>query len=228
MMTLAQDVRYAARLLIKQPTFTIAVALTLALGMGANTAMFSVVDAALLRPLPYPKADELAMVWENVNIPAYHNERNTPSPGNFHDWQTDNSVFAEMAAIGYRSWSLTAGEPIRVDGEAVSASLFSVLRIAPELGRTFSPDDDVPGASATVILGHSLWTERYGADERIIGQSIRLNDEPYTVIGVMPASFHFPDPDDQLWVPIALTPEQLANHDSHFLRVVARLKPGVT
>ena len=116
-------------MLLKHPGFTVVAALTLALGIGANTAMFSVVDAVLLRPLPYPQADRLAMVWENVNLPAYKNSRNASAAGNFSDWRTYNTVFSEMAAIGGRSWTVTGrGEPLRVDGEAVSASFFHVLR----------------------------------------------------------------------------------------------------
>jgi predicted permease len=225
---LAQDLRYGLRMLLKRPGFTIVAALTLALGIGANTAMFSVIDTVLLRPLPYAQADRLAMVWENVNLPAYKNRRNPSAPGNFNDWKTHNTVFSGMAAIGGRSWTLTGrGEPLRVDGEAVSAALFQVLRVGPALGRVFSPDDDRPGNSRVVLLGHRFWTDQFGADPAIVGQTIHLNDTPYTVVGVMPRGFYFPDPEDKLFVPLALTPQQLASHDGHSLRVVARLEDGV-
>src|ERR1700704_6463646 len=125
-----QDLRYGLRMLIKHPGFTIIASVTLALGIGANTAMFSVVDAVLLQPLPFPQADRLAMVWENVKLPAYKNSHNAAAPGNFHDWSTQNTSFTDMAAIGGRSWNLTGtGEPARVDGEAVSPSLFSLLQV---------------------------------------------------------------------------------------------------
>jgi putative ABC transport system permease protein len=226
---LAQDLRYGLRMLVKHPGFTIVAALTLALGIGANTAMFSVVDAVLLRPLPYAEADRLAMVWENVNLPAYKNSRNTPSPGNFNDWRKQNTVFADMAAIAGGSWSLTGnGEPARVNGAAVSATLFPLLQVHAALGRIFTADDDRPGNNRVAVLGHGLWAERFGADPGILGRTIHLDEQPHTVIGVMPRGFSFPDADDKLWVPIALTPQQLANHDSHLLRVVARLKPRVT
>jgi putative ABC transport system permease protein len=209
--------------------FTIVAAGTLALGIAANTAMFSVVDAVLLQPLPYAEADRLAMVWENVNLPTYKNAHNASAPGNFHDWNTQNTVFSEMAAVGSRSWNLTGnGEPMRVDGEAVSAALFRVLQVAPILGRAFTPDDDTPAGASVALLAHGFWTGRFGGDPKIVGQTIRLNDRPYTVVGVMPRGFYFPDPDDKVFVPLALTPQQLATHDGHALTVVARLKPGAT
>ena len=216
-------------MLLKHPGFTVVAALTLALGIGANTAMFAVVDAVLLRPLPYAQADRLAMVWENVNLPAYKNSRNTPSPGNFHDWRTGNSVFTDMAAIVPSSWNLTGnGEPARVEGQLVSASLFTLLQASAALGRVFTAKEDREGAGRVVLLGHGLWAERFGADPGVLGRTIHLGEEPHTVVGVMPRGFYFPHPDAKLYVPIALTPQQLANHDSHFLQVVARLKPDVT
>jgi putative ABC transport system permease protein len=226
---LLQDIRYGLRTLLGSPTFTIVAAGTLALGIAANTAVFSVVDAVLLQPLPYAQADRLAMVWENVNLPTYKNAHNASAPGNFHDWNTQNTVFSEMAAVGSRSWNLTGnGEPMRVDGEAASAALFRVLQVTPILGRAFTPDDDTPGGASVALLAHGFWTDRFGGDPKIVGQTIRLNDRPYTVIGVMPRGFYFPDPDDKVFVPLALTPQQLATHDGHALTVVARLKPGAT
>jgi len=226
---LLQDLRYGLRMLLEHPGFTIVAALTLALGIGANTAMFSVVDAVLLQPLPYPQADRLAMIWENVNLPAYKNSHNPSAPGNFHDWRTQNTSFTDMAAIGGRSWNLTgSGEPARVDGEAVSAALFPLLQVDAALGRVFTADEDRQGGARVVLLSQGLWNDRFGADAGIIGKTIRLSEEPYTVVGVMPRGFYFPDPDDKLWVPIALTPQQLANHDGHSLQTLARLKPDVT
>jgi putative ABC transport system permease protein len=186
------------------------------------------VDAVLLRPLPYPHADRLAMVWENVNLPAYRNAQNSPAPGNFRDWRARSSTFLDLAAARGGAWSLTdGGEPIRVSGETATASLFRVLQVEPAIGRLFTPDEDRASPSRVVLLGHALWVDRFGSNPSIVGQAIHLDDEPYTVVGVMPAGFHFPDRDDQIWVPLGLTPEQLANHDNHFLRVVGRLKPGV-
>jgi putative ABC transport system permease protein len=224
-----QDLRYGLRVLRKNPGFALVAALSLALGVGATTTIFSVVDAVLLRPLPYADADHLAMIWENVNLPTYTSTQNTPAPGNFRDWRSQNSTFIDLAAARDSAWSLTGtGEPIRVDGAMVSASLFRLLQVQPIVGREFTGEEDRVAPSRVVLLGHGLWADRFGSSPSTVGESIQLNDEPYTVIGVMPRGFHFPDPDDQLWVPLGLTSEQLANHDSHFLRVLGRLKPGVT
>jgi len=224
--TLAQDVRYGLRMLRKSPGLTAVAVLTLALGIGANTAIFSVMEAVLLRPLPFPHPEQLAMVWENVHLPHYQNDQNTPAPGNFADWKKGNTTFSGMAAIGYRSWNLTGtGEPVRIEGEAFSADIFSVLQTYPMLGHAFTAEKDRSGAAHVALLGYGLWANRFAADPNMIGRAIRLDEESYTVIGVMPQGFRFPDPDDQLYVPLALTEEQLANHDSHFLRVVGRLNP---
>jgi putative ABC transport system permease protein len=224
-----QDLRYGLRLLRKNPAFAIVAAVTLALGVGATTTIFSVVHAVLLRPLPYADAHRLAMVWENVNLPQYKNAQNAPAPGNFRDWRAQNSTFADMAAMRDGAWSLTGtGDPIRVTGEMVSASLFGLLRVEPAAGRGFTTDEDRAATPRVVLIGHGLWIDRFGSNPAIVGQTIRLNDEPYTVVGIMPRGFHFPDADDQVWLPLGLTPEQLANHGSHFLRVVGRLEPEAT
>ena len=235
--TLGQDIRYGLRMLRKNLTFTFVAVITLAVGIGANTAIFSVVDAVLLHPLPYAQADGLVMVWENVQLPHYHNDQNTPSPGNFVDWKNQNSAFTDMGAMKYAAWNLTeSGDPIRVFGEAVSPSVFTILQVQTAIGRVFTPEEDHVGSNRVVLLGHSLWLSRFGGDPAVVGRSIQLDDQSYTVVGVMPADFRFPDPsnfqlaepDDQIWTPIAFTPEQLANHGSHYLRVLARLKPGIT
>src|SRR5262249_52991411 len=181
-----QDLRYGLRMLRKHPAFAIVAAVTLALGVGATTAIFSIVDAVLLRPLPYADADRLAMVWENVNLPAYKNAQNTPSPGNFRDWRDRNSTFVDLAAIRAGNWSLTdGGEPIRVGGQNVSASLFRLLQIEPLLGRSFTPDEDAAGAAHVALLGHALWIDRFASNPNIVGQTIHLNDVPYTIVGVL-------------------------------------------
>jgi putative ABC transport system permease protein len=232
------DLKFALRQLRKSPGFTFAAVLTLALGIGANSAIFSVVNAVLLHPLPYTDFSRLVMVWERVRLPYYENDLNDVAPGNFADWRRQNSVFEDMAAIQDRSFNLTgAGEPLRVEGEAVSASLFNLLRVRPALGRTFAADEDVPGGPRVVVMGYNLWVSRFGGDPRILNHSILLNGASYTVVGIMPREFLFPDPanfhlagaEDQLWVPIGLTPAQLANHESHYLQgALARLKPGVS
>ena len=224
-----QDVRYAVRTLRKNPGFAAVAVLTLALGIGANTAIFSVINAVLLQPLPYPNPDRLVAVWEKVRFPTYQSDQNGPAPGNFEDWRKQNTVFREMAAVRYRSFNLTGdGEPVRVEGEAVSASLFPLLQVNAKLGRVFTPEEDIVGGPHMVLISEGLWLSRFGGNPSIVGKSILLDGESHTVIGVMPHWFHFPDPDDQLWVPIGLSPSELANHGSHYLRVFAALKPGVS
>ena len=227
--TLFQDLRFAFRMLRKSPGFTSVAVLTLALGISANTAIFSVVYAVLLKSLPYPQSDHLVMVFENVNLPSYQNSRNEVTPGNFSDWTNKNSAFENMAAYRNRSFNLTgAGEPSRVEGELVSANFFTTLQIVPKLGRAFSPEEELPAASHVVVMSHGLWKSRFGSDPQILGQKLLLDGESYAVIGVTPPGFHFPDLDDQLWVPLALSPAERDNRGSHYLDVFARLKPGVT
>jgi len=224
-----QDLRYGARMLRKHPGFTLIAACTLALGIGATTTIFSVVDSVLLRPLPFRDSERLALVSEDVDFPSYKNRQNTPAPGNFTDWRARNSTFIDLAAVRDRAWSLTgAGEPIRVSGETATASVFSILHVEPILGRGFTAEEDMASPSRVVLLGHALWVDRFGSDPSIVGRTIHLDDEPYVVVGVMPRGFNFPNADDQIWTPLGLTPEQRANHGSHYLRVYGRLKDGVT
>src|SRR5213079_1196315 len=183
---LAQDVRYGLRTLLKNPGFTVIAVLALALGIGANSAIFSVVNAVLLRPLPFKNPAQLVMVWENATHLGF--PKNTPSPPNFVDWQKQNTVFTGMAAMSKRSFNLTGvGEPERLDGRRVSANLFDLLGVPALLGRAFVPDDDRPGTHV-VLLSYSLWQRRFGSDSNVIGRAITLNGESYNVIGVMPRS----------------------------------------
>jgi putative ABC transport system permease protein len=227
--SLFADVRYGLRTLRKNPGFTSVAVLTLALGIGANTAIFSVVYAVLLKALPYRQADRLVMVYENVRMPNYRNDRNESSPGNFSEWMSHNTSFESMAAYRNRSFNVTGtGEPLRIEGEGVSGDFFTVLQVTGALGRVFTPDEDRPGASHVVVMSAGLWKSRFGADAQILGRKILLDGESYTVVGVAPAGFHFPDPDDQLWVPMGMSPADLKNRGSHFLHVFGRLNLGVT
>jgi putative ABC transport system permease protein len=222
-----QDLRYAARMLRKNPGFTAVAVIALALGIGANTAIFSVVNTVLLRPLPYKDPEQLVMVWEDASRHGY--PRDTPAAANFVDWRDQNSVFSGMAAIADMNFNLTgAGNPERLKGRRVSASLFPLLGVDPQLGRVFSAAEDQPGAQKVVLMSYRLWQRRFGGDQAIIGKTLTLNDEIYTVIGVMPVRFQFPANDDELWVPIAFDAREAANRNRHYLEVVARLKPGVT
>jgi predicted permease len=225
--TLAQDLRYATRTLRKNPGFAFFAVVVLALGIAASTAIFSVVDAVLLRPLPYRDAKQLVMVWENAD--AYGFPHDTPSPGDFSDWRARNQVFEDMAALTFGgSFDLTGeGTPEELSGKVVTTNLFSVLGVTPFLGRDFRTEDGVPGAARAVILNFGLWMRRFGGDPHIAGKQIWLNNEKCTIVGVMGRGFQFQDRDAELWVPARFTPEESANHGSHFLNVVARLKLGV-
>src|SRR5439155_3485672 len=223
---LAQDLRYGLRMLAKNPGFTTIAVIALALGIGANSAIFSVVNTVLLRPLPYKSPERLVMVWEEAAHLGF--PKNTPSPANFLDWRSQNTVFEAMAAMVERSFNLTGvGEPERFDGRRVSANLFGLLGVDAQLGRTFRPEEDQPG-SRVVVLSHGLWQRRFGADPRVIGQSLSLNGESYTVVGVMPPNFQFPTRRDQLWVPMAFSSKEAASRGNHYLEVIARIKPGVS
>lgn len=222
-----QDLRYAARILWKNPGFTAVAVIALALGIGANTAIFSVVNTVLLRPLPYRDPEQLVMVWEDASRHGY--PRDTPAAANFVDWRDQNSVFSGMAAMADGNFNLTGvGDPERLKGRRVSANLFPLLGVDAQLGRVFTAAEDQPGAQGVVVLSHLLWQRRFGGDPGIVGKTLTLNDEIHTVVGVMPAGFKFPENDDELWVPIALTSQEAANRNRHYLQVVARLKPGVT
>ena len=171
-----QDLRFAFRMLRKCPGFTAVAVLTLALGIGANAAIFSVVYAVLLKSLPYPQADRLVMVYEDVRLPNYQNDRNEVSPGNFSDWTKQNTVFENVAAYRNRSFNLAeTGEPLRVEGELVTANFFTTLQIDPELGRGFVEQEDHPGASHVVLMADSLWKSRFASDPQILGKKILLD-----------------------------------------------------
>ena len=227
METLLKDIRYGIRGLVKRPGFTAIALVTLALGIGANTAIFSVVNAVLLRPLQFKDPEQLVIVWEDATFAGF--PRNTPAPANYIDWKTQNQSFADMAATAESSFNLTGdGEPERVAAYSVTANFFALFGVQPLLGRSFLTEEDRPGANKVVVLSHGLWNSRYGGDRLILNREILLNGEKYSVIGVMPSTFQFFENDVRLWVPIAFSQEDIANRDGHYLKVVARLKSGVT
>ena len=226
---LAQDLRYGLRMIAKTPTISAIAIIALALGIGANTAIFSVVNAVLLQPLPFEKPDQLVMVWDEATHLGF--PKDTPSPANFLDWRQQNHVFSAMAALTPRSFNLTGvGEPERLNGSRVSANLFDLLGAQPLLGRTFLEEEDKPGTKVA-LLSEGLWQSRFGADPGVVGRSVSLNGESYTVVGVLPRTVFLPGQDnrrDQLWVPIAFPNDEAASRGSHYLGVMARLKPGIT
>ena len=227
METLLKDIRYGIRGLWKRPGFTVVAVLTLALGIGANTAIFSVVNAVLLKPLQFHDPDRLVLVWEDATFAGF--PHNTPAPANYVDWKTQSQSFSDMAATAEETFNLTGdGDPERVAAYSVTANFFPLLGVPPALGRVFTADDDRPGAHNVAVLSHGLWQSRYGGDPQIVNRDIQLNGEKYTVVGVMPKGFQFFESDVRLWVPIGFTSKQLANRGGHYLKVVARMKPGVT
>src|ERR1022692_4271078 len=217
--------RYAFRTLLRSPGFTIVALLTLALGIGANTAIFSFVNGVLLKPLPYQDPHSIVMVWEKP--PGGY--RNWNSTLNFLDWKSQNNVFQAMAAIRFGgSVTLTgAGEPVELAASSVSAPYFDIFGVRAALGRTFASDEDQAGKSQVVILSHRLWQSRFGADPKILGRTLTLNRKPCTVIGVLPAHGPFDRSWAQLWTPLAFEPHDMTR-DYHWLMSCARLKPGVT
>lgn len=217
------DLRYALRLQLKNPGFTLVAVLALALGIGANSAIFSVVNAVLLRPLPFKDADRLVMLWGTES-------QLNKAPvliGEFLDWKEQSRSFEQIAAYVEDNLTLvTADSPERIKGARVSSNFFDLLNVAPARGRAFLPSEDVPGGNRVVIISHNLWQNRLGSDPAIVGRQIRLNGESYNVVGVLPADFRFIESGD-LWAPIALSRES-GNQKLRYLKVVARLKPGVT
>jgi putative ABC transport system permease protein len=229
MKTLFQDLRYGARMLMKTPGFTVAAVLTLALGIGANTAIFSIVNSVLLKPLPYPNADRLMTIWEN------HTARNGPerewtSPTGFEDWRDQTKSFDHVVALQNWQPTLTGdGDPEQLVGALVSHDTFAMLSASPVLGRTFRPEEDQRGVESVVVISHGLWERRFGKDPSLVGRKILLNNESRLVIGVMPAGFNFPIiPNVDVWRPIqpALSPR--CQRGCITVRVMARLKPEVT
>ena len=202
METFVKEIRYGIRSLTKRPGFTAIAVITLALAIGATTAIFSVVNAVLLRPLPFADPDRLVMVWEDASFAGF--PRNTPAPANYADWKSQNHVFEDMAAQDIRSFNLTGdGEPEKIDAFGVTANFFPLLGSKAALGRTFMPEEDQPQANKVAVISNTLWQKRYGGEQNIIGRELLLSGEKYTVVGVMPAGFQFFDNEIGLWVPIA-------------------------
>jgi putative ABC transport system permease protein len=220
---LKQDMRYGVRTLAQSPGFTIVSLLTLALGIGANTAIFSFVDGVLLKPLPYADADRIVRVLEKP--PG--GERNGISTLNYLDWRNQNTVFQYMAAQRVDNVTLTGvAEPVRLRGGFISAHYFDIFGVHAALGRTFAADEDQPGKNRVVVLSHAIWESQFGADPKLIGRTIRLDGEPYTVIGVLPEGGSFDRSFMQIWIPLVFKPENMTRN-FHWFISFAKLKPGV-
>lgn len=223
---LLQDIRYAMRVLTKSPGFTIIAIITLALGVGANTAIFSVVNTVLLRPLPYSEPDRLVTIWESSK--PRNLEQSQASPVTFTDWRQQSHLFESIAGWWYPQINLTGGdgEPERVRTIATTDGFFDVLRAQPLLGRTFLPGEDVPGGENIAVIGYGLWQRRFGSDPGVIGKAVTLDGSSYTIIGVMPQGFKYPE-ETEVWRPLGWDPAR-HSRNARFFEVVARLKPGVS
>lgn len=221
-----QDLRYAWRVLRRSPGFAAVAIAALALGIGANTAVFSVVDAVLLHPLPYDQPDRIVMIWEDASHQGF--PENSIAPANWLDWRKQNTVFTSIATIRLMTHNLTgAGAPESIVGRRVTADFWDILGTRPLLGRVFTEAED-PVNAKVVVLSYGLWQRRWAGDRGVIGRKVLLTDEPFEIIGVMPPGFVFPERRNEIWTPSELTPELMARRGSHFLSCVARLKPGVT
>ncbi len=227
------DLRFAFRQLRKSPGFTLIALLTLSLGIGANSAIFSVVDAVLLRPLPFPKPAQLVAVWEtNPQTAQPTQSRNEVAVADFLDWRARSTSFDGLSALYYTSLNLTGtNEPERIQSADVTSDLFQTLGVQPALGRAFAKEEESLGSPRVAIISHALWERRFGADPGIVGKSVLLSGNPTTVIGVMPRDFQLQFPTNMqvdIWIPLRLNAARLANRQSHYLYVVGRLKDGVS
>src|SRR6266550_7066479 len=233
MNTLWQDLRFGARMLLKNPMVTLVAIVALTLGIGANTAIFSVVHGVLLRSLPYGDAEKLVMVWEKKQD-GKGKVQNVINLGNFFDWKDQNTVFADMAAFFDRSTNLTSdGEPEEVPGQIATTNLFSLLGVNAFQGRTFAPDDGKPGQPNVVVISYNLWQRRFGGGQ-VVGRQIMLSNQTRTIIGVLPPDVGWYvqkgsmiSQPPQIWSPWQVSNELRERH-GRFARAVARLKPGVT
>jgi putative ABC transport system permease protein len=224
--TLWQDLRYAVRTFLKDPGFSAIAVLTLALGIGANSAIFGVVDAILVRPLPYPQSERLVRIWESP--PTHDRPHNLVNPFNFLDWRDHSRSFEAMAAILERPTNLSVnGQPLAVPSLQVSPEFFSILRVTPLLGRSLVPEDGIPGRDHVVVLSFLFWQRQFGENPSVIGQQIEVDGLRHAVVGVMPQSFSFPQVRPDVWLPLPLARTEEWK-GGRFLTVVARLKPAIT
>jgi predicted permease len=224
--TLLKDLRYALRLLRGKPGFTAIVVATLALGIGGSTAIFSLTSAVLLGKPLLRDPDRLVMIWENASAMGF--PRNDLAPATYAALRDQAQAFEGVAAVAEEAFTLTGdGEPQKVEARRVTASFFSVLGVAPALGRALEPADDRPGAPHVAVISYGLWQRRFGGDAGLVGRDLLLNGDKHTVVGVMPRDFQFLESYVALWVPAAFGAEELANRQAHYLTVVGRMKPGV-
>ncbi len=226
MESLWNDFRYALRVMTQRPGFTAIAVITLALGIGANSAIFTVINAVVLRPLPYNDPGKIVILLENNFSKGW--SQFAVAPANFLDWRDQNKACAEISAFRGKSFNLTGrGEPERLTGAAVSANVFRLLGVNPAIGRAFLEEEDSPGTSTVAIISYGLWQRRFSGTADIAGQTINLNGVTHTVVGVMPANFQFPNRAD-VWTPIAFSPTDRGVRGAHYISAIARLRDGVS
>ena len=230
MRTLFQDLRYGLRMLAKNPGFTTVAVLTLALGIGANTAMFSIMDAVLLRPLPYPQPQGLVKVWTRFTGIGLPNNRNWVSAPEIRDIEELNKSFSGVSAFTGASFNVTVqANPERIEGAVVLPSLFAMLGVQARLGRVFTPEEAQPGRDNVLLLSYGLWQRRFGSDPAIIGRTLVANSKPYVIVGVLPPGFDYPE-QAEMWAPLAFTAQDMSpdSRGNHGNEVLARVRPGVS
>jgi putative ABC transport system permease protein len=225
--SLLRDLKFSVRSLLKHPGFTTVVVLTLALGIGANTTIFSTVDALILHPFSFPNQDRLIVVWEQNR--AVGNVRGAVAPGNFTEWRDQNQVCDQLVAIQQKSFDVSDGShPERFPGYGVTLGFFEALGVKAAQGRTLLPEDSEPGREQVVVLKHSFWQQHLGADPGIVGKTINLNRKQFTVVGVMPADFNYPYNGGEMWTPLVFDRGEQKQRGDHYLRVIGLLKPGIS
>src|SRR5580658_468632 len=223
--TCLQDLRYAVRNLLRSRGFTAVAALTLTIGIGANTAIFSIIDTILLRPLPFRNPSQLVRLYETEAAPGHY-----PFAGpDFVDWKTQNKSFQDMALFGWVGDMNLSGEgrPDHVRAVPTEANFFALLGVNPIMGRTWMAGEDQPGKDQVAVLSYGLWREHFAGDPGVLGRTIALNSKKYTIVGVMPASFRFPFQTTQMWIPLDMDGKSLGRRGSHSTNAIGRLKPGV-
>ncbi len=227
MEALLTEIRYSLRSLLKHPGFTAIAVVTLALGISANTTIFSTVDALLLHPFTLPNQDRLVVVFEQNRATGLL--RGSVAPGNFVEWRDQNQTYEQLVAIQQRAFDVSDGStPERIPGYQVTDGFFQALGVKAARGRTLLSEDSEPGREQVVVLKHSLWQQHFAGDPDIVGKTINLNRKQFTVVGVMPADFNYPYNTGEMWAPMVFTPEERTDRGSHFLRVIGLLKPGVS
>src|SRR5947207_2912282 len=225
MNTLIQDLRYGARILIKHRAVTLVAVLATAVGIAANTTIFSTMHSLILHPFNFANQDRLIVVWEQN--PSVGNVRGSVAPGNFADWREHNQTCEQLVALEQHSFDLSEGDqPERFTGTRVTEGFFDLLGVKPVLGRTFLPEENQPGRDQVVVLKNSFWQQRLAGDPDIAGKTLTLNKKTFTVIGVMPPDFNYPFHDGQMWTPLVLDQQMSNDRGAHYLEMIGILKPG--